>query len=201
MPNWIFVRHGESRANLDGVYSGHGDSPLTEHGRQQARRIAAHVARLRPRRAFCSDLSRAHDTARLILEGSAIPLTATDRLRERDVGTLTWTAIADARRTEVGARLRTWRGRPPGGESVEDAALRGLTFLASVDDDLDTLVVAHGTLVRGVLAVADGLAPGELSEHRLRNCEVVTRQWAVGHWARSLRRARDAAAAPGAKSG
>ena len=199
MPTWVLVRHGESRANLEGVYSGHGDSPLTARGREQARDATPAIARLLPRRAFCSDLSRAHDTARIVLDGTAIPLSVTDRLRERDVGELTWSVIAEVRGTAMGQRLRTWRGRPPGGESIEDAALRALAFLASIDDDVDTLIVAHGTILRGVLAVVDALPAGELPAHRLGNCEIVTRDLPVGTWTRLHAHARSIGGSPGAK--
>ena len=37
MSHWIFLRHGESRANRERWLSGHVDIGLTERGREQAR--------------------------------------------------------------------------------------------------------------------------------------------------------------------
>jgi broad specificity phosphatase PhoE len=45
MPRQILlVRHCQSRANADGRLEGRGDSPLSERGREQARRLAAVMA-------------------------------------------------------------------------------------------------------------------------------------------------------------
>ncbi|NNL65265.1 MAG: hypothetical protein HKP30_03380, partial [Myxococcales bacterium] len=38
------VRHGETAANLTGVWHGSTDTPLTERGRRQAERVAEHLA-------------------------------------------------------------------------------------------------------------------------------------------------------------
>ena len=38
------VRHGETSANLDGVWHGSTDTPLTERGRRQAERVAGFLA-------------------------------------------------------------------------------------------------------------------------------------------------------------
>ena len=40
----IVVRHGETSANLSGVWHGSTDTPLTERGRAQAARVAAFLA-------------------------------------------------------------------------------------------------------------------------------------------------------------
>lgn len=77
MPLWTFVRHGQSVANLEGWLAGHHDAPLTEQGRAEARAARMGLTELRPTRAFCSDLSRAHQTARLLLAEVEIPLTIT----------------------------------------------------------------------------------------------------------------------------
>ena len=40
----LLVRHCQSQANADGRIEGKGDSPLSEAGREQARRVGAFVA-------------------------------------------------------------------------------------------------------------------------------------------------------------
>lgn len=90
------VRHGETLANVQNIVIGQGDSPLTDRGVAVARTAAASNAingkGLRYWRAYCSDLPRAHRTARIVLgledeEGKAVEASDVDlvgdaRLRE-----------------------------------------------------------------------------------------------------------------------
>ena len=39
-----FVRHGQSEANAAGRWQGQSDSPLSEHGQEQARLLAKRLA-------------------------------------------------------------------------------------------------------------------------------------------------------------
>ena len=196
MPTWIFVRHGQSVANLEGWLAGHRDSPLTDHGRAEARAAAAHLIEPRPSRAFCSDLSRAHETARLMLTGLDIPLTITRELRERSCGALERRSVADvAANPEYRARMESWSKRPPEGESLLDVAVRAVGWLASVDDsEGDTLVVTHGALIGAVLTGLDRRPRAERSRWRPRNCEVIRRAVAPGAWIQLLDELRQEAA-------
>lgn len=62
------VRHGQTSANLDGVWHGSTDGPLTERGREQALRVARFVLERHADAAavYTSPLLRARDTARAI---------------------------------------------------------------------------------------------------------------------------------------
>lgn len=184
MPTWTFVRHGQSTANLEGWIAGHYDAPLTEQGEAEAIAARRVLVEPLPVRAFCSDLVRAERTARLLLEGHAIPLVITPRLRERDCGawerhTLEEIA-ADPRGLE---RMGSWVGKPPSGESLLDVALRAVGWLAAVEDAAcDTLVVAHGALMRAVLAAFDQLPREQIDLWRPGNCEAFRRDAPVGTW-------------------
>jgi broad specificity phosphatase PhoE len=185
MPTWTFVRHGQSVANREGWLAGHYDAPLTEQGEAEAIAARHVLVEPLPERAFCSDLTRAHRTARLLLVGHAIPLVVTPRLRERDCGA--WErrtlqeieAHADGRR-----RMGTWAGKPPSGESLLDVALRVIGWLAIVDDGVarHTLIIAHGALIRAVLAVLDRLPREQIDLQRPGNCEAFRRDAPVGTW-------------------
>ncbi len=202
MPAWTFVRHGQSTSNLEGWLAGHTDAPLTEQGEAQA--IAARPAALTPvpDRAFCSDLSRAHRTAKLLLEGSGISLSVTPRLRERDAGAWQRRRLSTIEASgEMADRMGTWTGRPPGGESLLEVALRATGWLATVDDDVgNTLIVAHGALMQSVLAVVEDLPRDQIGLVRPKNCEVFRWELDRGTWAkfyeRLRREAANAASAP-----
>jgi len=65
------IRHGETHANVQNIVLGQGDSPLTENGVSVARLAASsdliNGSRLKYWRHYCSDLKRAHRTAKIVL--------------------------------------------------------------------------------------------------------------------------------------
>ncbi|KAK4033710.1 histidine phosphatase superfamily [Parachaetomium inaequale] len=68
----FLVRHGETVDNVAGIYAGTRDSPLTAHGVLQARRLGAHLAAIGPvKHIFASDLRRAVETARAVVEAQS----------------------------------------------------------------------------------------------------------------------------------
>jgi broad specificity phosphatase PhoE len=184
---WTFVRHGESVANVENWFAGQIDAPLTDAGRVQARTLADVLRPTHFDRVFVSDLSRARDTAAAIVDGRGLELVVTPHLRERHCGDLEGVPVDELERS---GRLRTFRdfdGRPPGGESLRDVAMRVLGFLAGVDDDDRALVVAHGAVMRATIGVLDATAPDRIGHWWIGNCEVVERTLPVGTFAAKLR--------------
>lgn len=126
MSNLVLLRHGESTANADDVFAGWLDVPLTARGGAEARRAAAQLAWLNPDAIHTSVLSRAVETARLLVEEARWPLSPSAywRLNERHYGALQGLAKADARARFGEAEVQSWRrgidGRPP---KTDDAAL------------------------------------------------------------------------------
>ncbi|MCB9932410.1 MAG: histidine phosphatase family protein [Planctomycetes bacterium] len=78
-------------------------------------------------------------------------------------------------------QLATWDFVPPGGESIQQAALRGLRALAELDGDHNTIIFAHGRILAGVLAVLDGADLGQ-PIHALPNCVALAREVTRGGW-------------------
>lgn len=192
------VRHGESEANEQGVFAGQLDSPLTEQGVKDAKSLGEKSEFLileppttsetstpdldqrdkHPHRfdiVYSSDLIRAHDTCKLILEGMQTQqqtnLDSQDssnvrldvRLRERSYGTLQgmpWSS--DRNETD-----NLWREThdeddlPPIFETDDDIWIRVKEFLSDVirdelysEDEIATkhiLVTSHGGVLRQIL--------------------------------------------------
>lgn len=67
----LLIRHGETVDNVRGVYAGSTNSPLTNHGVLQARRLGSHLGSLTrpviPTHIYASDLQRAVKTAEEVL--------------------------------------------------------------------------------------------------------------------------------------
>lgn len=85
MKLWL-VRHGETEANVAGLYSGHAPTPLTAKGQQQAQRLGEMLRQVPFDHALCSGLERTQHTARLLLGERNISLTANPLLNEMFFG-------------------------------------------------------------------------------------------------------------------
>jgi broad specificity phosphatase PhoE len=159
--DWWFLLHGQSVANVAGWLSGWDDVALTPEGEQQARDAGALLADAGFRRVLVSDLQRARRTASLALGTRVVPMHVVPELRERSMGALQGAPIAEVRADGRYDRLlRGFTASPPGGESHQGILRRALAALRHWDDGTPTLVVAHGTLVKDLVAWADGV-PGE----------------------------------------
>lgn len=170
------VRHGETSANVDGVWHGSTDTALSEAGQRQAERVAEHLARTRADASalYASPLTRARDTARPIAERLGLSPRIEDDLREYDLGA--WEGIsyaALAREHRLFERMRAdpdWR--PGGGESARQVAERlsgRLATIAAEHPGERVIVVSHG----GALTLGLGLLlDRELSAWRrvMDNC-------------------------------
>ena len=69
------VRHGETAWNRGNIYRGTQDVPLNDNGRHQARLTAAALQRQTIDAAYTSPLSRASETAQIVLEPHNIAAT------------------------------------------------------------------------------------------------------------------------------
>lgn len=186
MPVWSFMRHAQSVANAEGWYAGTRDVTLTELGERQARAAGRELARTPFERVFSSDLMRAYRTAELALASRDVPVVQSQALRERSCGAWEACAVAEIENDGRIDVLLSFRARPPGGESLHDVAVRALRWLATVDTSSDTLVVAHGALIRSVIGVLDRTPEHHIGDFRPRNCEIIRRDVPVGHWAELL---------------
>lgn len=161
MAEWIFLRHGQSVANAAGWLSGWDDVALTAEGEAQAQAVRALLADSGVTRVLVSDLGRARRTAELAMPH---PVThVLPELRERNMGALQGQRTAEVKADGRMARwLEPFAQGPPAGESHQDVLRRSLAALAHWDDDQPTLIVAHGTLVKDLVAWIDGVEPDAL---------------------------------------
>jgi 2,3-bisphosphoglycerate-dependent phosphoglycerate mutase len=155
MTRVIVVRHGETQWNVEERIQGHGDSPLTAKGLEQAEAIAARLAAEPFDVLVSSDLGRAMQTARAIARRCGLHVVPDSRLRERSFGAGEGMTYAEIDRAwpEVFSRVR--ETDPdfviPGGESrrqFHERVRDAFAALAREHDGRRVAVVAHG----GVLA-------------------------------------------------
>lgn len=165
----VLVRHAETEESARGRCYGRLDVQLSPLGLRQAQALAASLADIALAAVYASRLSRALDTARPIAAAQGLEPVVLAALGELDFGEvegLSYDEI-EAERPEL---FRAWMDDParvifPGGESLADLRARVLPALAELrarHDREAVAVVAHGGVVRVVLAEALGLEDGAL---------------------------------------
>ena len=120
---WL-VRHGETEWSRDGRHTGTTDIPLTDVGRDQARRLGTRLAGHRFALVMTSPRSRAAETAALAGFGDV----ASTRTWRGDYG-----ALEGRRSVEIVADYpgwAIWTGPWPGGETVAEVSARADRVLA-----------------------------------------------------------------------
>jgi broad specificity phosphatase PhoE len=153
----LLVRHGQSVGNVQQLFCGHDDTPLTETGIAQAMALGARLANTRIDAAYASDLSRAADTARHALNGREMTVGLDQRLREMHYGE--WEGLSGATIRERNAdHLREFfRGKvpAPGGETIMQVRARtaaSVRDIAARHQDATVLVASHGNAIMALLA-------------------------------------------------
>jgi broad specificity phosphatase PhoE len=165
MGRWYLVRHGQTAWNAEGRVQGHTDTPLGEKGLAQAQRVAARLRGQSFAAAYASDLRRAADTARVILDGRTLPLQMMPELREAHHGQWDGMTYAEvqSRYPDGWARLTRMAEdvAAPGGETAAQVAQRVKAacdrIAAANGAGQDVLIVAHSGSLRAMAIVLLGL--------------------------------------------
>ena len=153
----VLVRHGETEWSRAGKHTGRTDIPLTDEGREQARRVGAALQKRRFAVVWTSPLTRAAETCRLAGFGSVAD--AKDELMEWDYGAYEGRTTSDIRKERPGWTL--WRDGVPGGDTIDQVAEsvdRMIAELRSIDGA--AVLFAHGHVLRVLAARWLGLEPG-----------------------------------------
>jgi broad specificity phosphatase PhoE len=93
------IRHGQSAGNAEGRFGGHGPTPLSKLGEQQAQVTAKLLAREGVNVIYSSDLPRAVQTAEPLAKLTGVPIIATSAFRERNVGVLEGLTFDESKET------------------------------------------------------------------------------------------------------
>jgi broad specificity phosphatase PhoE len=155
MTSITFVRHGETIANVEHVWQGQGDAPLTELGRRQALDLGERLAEQSFDVVIASDLGRVLETAEL----AGLQPVVDPAWREVDIGRwegLTREEVIDRFRDELEALGRGGDVSLGGGETWREFGLRidaALRRLGSGDGGgPHILVLTHGGAIHSIVA-------------------------------------------------
>lgn len=169
----VLVRHGQSQWNLENRFTGWVDVPLSDKGQEEARHAGQSLKGIRFDRAFTSELKRAQNTLKLILEQigqSNLPTERNVALNERHYGALQGLNKKETADKYGDDQVHIWRRsydvppptdktemNPEGkSESLKDTAARALPYfqtriLPLVKAGQNILVAAHGNSLRSIV--------------------------------------------------
>jgi broad specificity phosphatase PhoE len=154
---FLAVRHGQSLFTVDKVVNGDPtlDRGLSEQGIEDAERLAGQIAGLPLDLVAVSPFPRALQTANIALAGRDVPHLVDDDLGDVRIGELEGKTLDDYRAAPAHTNRRE---RFPGGESLDEAALRyaGAFERLLLRNEAVTLVVCHEIPVRYIANAAAG---------------------------------------------
>ena len=165
----ICVRHGRTEWNARKRFQGHSDIPLDAEGRAQARGLAALLRDEPIATAVSSDLLRAAETARVVLQGRDVALRIDPDWREMRFGAwegLTWDEIvAVTPELDPAGEASPKTYIPAGGESFDELAQRVRAaverVVAATPPHAAALVATHAGPLHALLRVLLGEASAE----------------------------------------
>lgn len=166
------VRHGLTDWNKKSLIQGRIDIPLNEEGIEQAKQTKEKLARVHLDLVFCSPLTRAKQTAEIIVSGRDIPIIIEPRIQEEYYGELEGEPRSGERYL---SQKRSFFKRYPGGEGYLDVVGRVYPFLNEIKashKEKDILLVCHGGMSRIVNSYFLDMTNEEFVEFGLDNCEV-----------------------------
>ena len=193
--NLVLVRHGQSEWNKKNLFTGWKDPELTNQGIEEAIKAGKDLKtkNIKFDIMFTSDLLRAQETGRLILENmgqSDIPVIKNQCLNERNYGDLAGLNKDDAREKWGEEQVHVWRRSfdvpPPGGESLKDTAERVLPYFHSeifpkVEDGLDVLIAAHGNSLRALVMELEEINSDEIVKLEIATGDPLTYEYSMGN--------------------
>ena len=174
--NLVLVRHGQSEWNKKNLFTGWKDPNLTDLGIEEAKK-AGNLLKKRGLTfdiMFTSDLFRAQETGRIILEQmnlGHIEVIKDQSLNERNYGDLAGLNKDEARVKWGEEQVHIWRRSydipPPGGESLKNTAERVLPYfnseiLPKIKESQNILVAAHGNSLRALVMELEKISSDEI---------------------------------------
>jgi probable phosphoglycerate mutase len=167
------TRHGETEYSLNNIICGSTDCPLTDYGREQARKLAEDIrdSNLRIDVVYTSPLLRARETAEIISKAISVPCIVDDRLREQDCGAYEGNANRDDK--EFNSARRHFANRLRGGDSALRLAQRVYNFLDEIcvtEAERVPLIVGHACVCAMIHTYFNEVTNDEYFEYKLDNC-------------------------------
>jgi 2,3-bisphosphoglycerate-dependent phosphoglycerate mutase len=164
------VRHGASADAIEGedfeLFEGHGNPPLSEVGREQARLVGERLAREKFDALYVSNLRRTLETAQPFIELSGLEALVEPDIREVFLGDWEGGMFRQKVFDHDPIIMKMWQEQSwavvPGAESAEafSTRLRGaIERIAAAHPNQKVVVFSHGAAIGELMAQASGSRP------------------------------------------
>ena len=169
IPDYCFLRHGQTAFNYAGILHGQLDSELTELGKRQAAKQGKLLKKLGlPSNTFIysSPLGRAVATAEIVKSYCSFSIKTDQNLSEVMMGEWqgkTWDDIGLNASNSFPKSMTKFEAslKAPKGESFRDLQVRTKSFLSKISTP--TIIVAHGVILNILRAEICNLSFPEMS--------------------------------------
>lgn len=186
MPTVLFIRHGRTQANTDGVLAGWTPGVvLDETGRGQAEALAARLAPVPLTAVVSSPLERTVETMDIALAGRDLPRHLDDRLGECRYGAWTGQSLKALAKDPLWGAVQSHPSSVvfPEGESMADMQHRAVAAVRDWNDRLGAdavyAVVSHGDVIKACLADALGTHLDQFQRILVDPCSVSIVQYSA----------------------
>lgn len=171
----VLVRHGESKWNALGLWTGWKDIPLSQKGHAQAKNAAQVIKDINLDIAYTSVLKRSQQTLDDILRelnSTNIKIIKQQALNERDYGDLTgknkWKIKEEYGEEQFLKWRRSWDYPPPNGESLKDVYNRVVPYykneiLPKLNEGKNVIIVAHGNSLRALVKYLENISDEDIA--------------------------------------
>lgn len=175
------MRHGKTEWNEKHKLQGRTDIPLNEKGILMAKKACEKYKDVHFDICYCSPLTRAKQTAELVLEGRNVPIIYDTRLEEMSFGKFEGTEecinIPDCPIKMFFLKPENYEA-PEGAESLDDLFLRTGSFLNEVvmpelEKGKDILIVGHGAMNSSILCQVKNLPRKDFWRAGIENCKLM----------------------------
>ena len=185
----ILIRHGHVAANsgeLNAPMAGWTDVPLSAWGRLEVEQLTQHLARgSRFDAIYSSPLSRASDTARMLVAAGLGPLHLFASLKEINCGEVDGLAIGEVQRRfpqlwRENCRQDREELRWPGGESYREFRNRcvaAMNSIAAAHPSGGVAVVTHAGVISQIIGSICAVSPARWGLFRPSNASLTELVW------------------------
>ena len=184
MNKLILLRHGQSQWNLENRFTGWKDVPLTDQGKEEAKKAGQLLKKnnVKIDFVFSSVLQRANKTAEIALQqtglehlwtGENLNMINNESLNERDYGDLVGLNKKETAEKFGKEQVHIWRRSydtpPPNGESLKDVVERVGPYYEQniqplINEKKNVIIVAHGNSLRATMIQIGLYKPEDISK-------------------------------------
>ncbi|MGL5279636.1 MAG: histidine phosphatase family protein [Cetobacterium sp.] len=168
-----FVRHGETVWNTLKIFQGRSNSPLTELGVEQAKKLSQHLKDINFKKVYSSPQDRALQTTRLLLGDKDMEITTIDEFQEINMGKVEGIPREEFEKNYPIEYHNFWNNAMEynpsaySGESYDEILDRvklGLEKIIKENDNGDILVISHGVTLKAIFNIINEKGIDEFSK-------------------------------------